>query len=163
MICECCKQVIQIPKRLNKIETENYIYLIIMEEVCKYYGFSQRTIEGKSRMKNIIEARYIFIDLLYNDPHSKISKTKIGHLLNRDHSTIIHSLRNVRDWLQVDQMFRTRYHEIHTILYGETDILNKKLLNYENDKQNNRTDNRQKKESNNQRILRRNFNLEYNH
>lgn len=163
MICECCKQVIQIPKRLNKIETENYIYLIIMEEVCKYYGFSQRTIEGKSRMKNIIEARYIFIDLLYNDPHSKISKTKIGHLLNRDHSTIIHSLRNVRDWIKVDEMFRTRYQEIHTILYGETDILNKKLTDYENDKQNIRTDNRQKKESNNQRIQRRNFNLEYNH
>jgi hypothetical protein len=88
--------------------------------------------------------------------------TKIGYLLNRDHTTILHSLRKVRDWIQVDDLFRTRYHEIHTILYGETDILNKKLLTFENDKQTDKdNNNRTEKKSYNQRIQRRNFNLEY--
>ena len=117
MICECCQQRIVI-KNLNE-NNNAFIEVRIMNAVCEYYGVNQKMIEGKSRVRNIAEARFIFTEMVYNDPYSRITMSAIGKLLNRDHTTIIHQIRQVRNWLQTDSNFRQNYLNIHLKVYNQ--------------------------------------------
>ena len=65
MICECCQQ--RITKKNLYYPDSDYIEIKIMNAVCEYYGIQQKSIEGKSRIRNISEARFIFIYMLYTD------------------------------------------------------------------------------------------------
>jgi chromosomal replication initiation ATPase DnaA len=117
MICECCQQRITI-KNLNN-PNEDFIEVKILNAVSEYYGISKHLIEGKSRVRNVAEARFVFVEMLYNDPYSRITMAAIGRLLNRDHTTIIHSIKQVRNWLQIDDNFRNNYLNVHLKVYNQ--------------------------------------------
>lgn len=83
-------------KRLNPdIITPN----IVIDTICKYYGYKPEEIKAKSRKQEFVYVRNIifyFLVILGN----KYDYT--GRLLNRDHSTVIHSVNIIKEVLDSD-------------------------------------------------------------
>jgi chromosomal replication initiator protein len=65
----------------------------ILLAVGRYYGVNADELKGKSRHKQIVEPRQISMYLLREDAH--LSSPEIGRLLNRDHTTVLHGLKQV--------------------------------------------------------------------
>ena len=77
-------------------EKINYVDNII-KEICKYYSLTQDQVKGKSRKREIVKARFIAIYIIRTETDFKLSA--IGRIFNRDHSTILHSIRIINDTL----------------------------------------------------------------
>lgn len=66
----------------------------VLNAVAKYFDLPPDALAGKSRTREIVEARHIAMYLLREDAQQRI--TEIGCLLGgRDHSTVIHGLRKI--------------------------------------------------------------------
>jgi chromosomal replication initiator protein len=65
----------------------------ILLAVGRYYGVNSDDLKGKSRHKQIVEPRQISMYLLREDAH--LSTPEIGRILNRDHTTVLHGLKQI--------------------------------------------------------------------
>jgi chromosomal replication initiator protein len=87
----------------------------VLEAVAQYFDLDPEALPGKSRAKEIAEARHIAMYLLRDDAHQRV--TEIAHLLGgRDHSTVIYGLRKVDHALTTDAQFTRQLAEIRTVL-----------------------------------------------
>lgn len=102
-------------KRLTKHE--------ILEAICMKFEIEVRQIKGKRRDQNIVEARHILCYILNSDNYLRMYLREIGELLNRHHSTIIHSIEYVKRTLEVDEAYRRKLADLYVYLYGTTEYL----------------------------------------
>ena len=65
----------------------------ILEKVAKKYGVSTEDIRGSKRTKEIAWARHISIYLIRK--LTDMSLPQIGKIFNRDHTTVINSLKTI--------------------------------------------------------------------
>jgi chromosomal replication initiator protein len=65
----------------------------ILLAVGRFYGINADELKGKSRHKQVVTPRQIAMFLLREDAH--LSTPDIGRLLNRDHTTVLHALKQV--------------------------------------------------------------------
>jgi len=72
--------------------------------VNDFFGFD---ISVKSRKRNIVEARMMYAKLM--KVYTNMSLTDIGLLINKDHATIIHYLKNFRYIKKQDREFSNKY------------------------------------------------------
>jgi chromosomal replication initiator protein len=83
----------------------------ILQAVSNYYGVPIPAITGKSRAKQIAEARHIAMYLLRED--GELALKQIGLLLgHRDHSTVIHGVQKVTHALIADPRLSSQLSEI---------------------------------------------------
>ena len=86
----------------------------VLEAVSQYFDLPIQALTGKSRVKEIAEARHIAMHLLREDAHQRV--TEIARLLGgRDHSTIIYGLRKIDHALTTDTQFTRQLGEIRTL------------------------------------------------
>jgi len=74
------------------------------EFINDFFGFD---ISIKSRKRNIVEARMMYAKLM--KVYTNTSLTDIGLLINKDHATIIHYLKNFRYIKKQDREFSNKY------------------------------------------------------
>ena len=88
----------------------------IMDAVCNYYQVESRHIFGIKRNRPYVRPRQIVCYIAkYNIPD--ITLKEIGRYLgNRDHSTVIHSVRSVEDEMSYNKRFETEINEIRGML-----------------------------------------------
>jgi len=87
----------------------------VLEAVAQYFDLATEALTGKSRAKEIVEARHIAMFLLREDAHQRV--TEIARLLgDRDHSTVIYGLRKIDQALTTDAQFTRQMGEIRTLL-----------------------------------------------
>ena len=87
----------------------------IIKCVAEYYGLTRQQITGKTRTKNIANARHISIYLcrkLLDLPYIKIGDEFGG----RDHATIISACKKVENQLKKDPTFTTAVNEIEKLI-----------------------------------------------
>lgn len=77
---------ITVSKRKDELE-------MIITTIENLLDVERKKIFGKSRKKNVVLARQVLIYILKNDFGRSI--TEIGKLINRTHSTVIHSLKKI--------------------------------------------------------------------
>ncbi len=65
----------------------------IFAAIEKKYGVSRTDLEGKSRVKEVAQARHVAIYLIRNI--TEMSLPNIGKIFNRDHSTVISSIDTI--------------------------------------------------------------------
>ena len=83
----------------------------IQKIVCDYYKISIELIQGKTRKREIVQARQITMYLA--KAFTKNSLKCIGeHFGGRDHTTVIHSCQTVKDLMDTDSMFRENVMEL---------------------------------------------------
>jgi len=67
-------------------------------------------VEIVSRKRNFVEARAIYYKLLRDI--SNMTLQAIGDTVNKDHATILHSLKGVDDWMRYDTKLFEKYKNI---------------------------------------------------
>lgn len=93
-----------------------YNSIVLMEICCNYFGVTEKEVRGWRRFRRIVTARQVFFYLLKK--FTKLTLTGIGKEFNRDHTTIIHSIKTVNGFIQIDPDFKKDIENIETILYG---------------------------------------------
>ena len=67
----------------------------ILKTVSNYYGVSIEDIKGRCRKRKIVKPRQVIMFLLRTKARMVLSD--IGEVLNRDHTTVIHSITCIQN------------------------------------------------------------------
>ena len=73
----------------------------IINETARFYQISPEDIKGQSRSKNIANARHVTAYLIRN--LTNLSLPSIGEFLNRDHATVLASIRKIEKDITSDK------------------------------------------------------------
>ena len=83
----------------------------ILDYISKYYGVDKEVICGQQRVKDAVSARQIAMYLIRSI--TKLSVVDIGKVFdNRDHSTVLYSLKQVEKQMKTDPAFAETVKEI---------------------------------------------------
>jgi chromosomal replication initiator protein len=88
----------------------------ILLAVARFYGINSDDLKGKSRHKQIVVPRQIAMFLLREDAH--LSTPDIGRLLNRDHTTVLHALKQIVSDIARDGPSRAAIRGIREVIAG---------------------------------------------
>ncbi len=87
----------------------------IIEKVCTYYKVDTSTIHTKTRKREVVQVRQVAMYLAKK--HTDTSSSKIGQLIGKkDHATVLHACKIVKDQVEVDKAFKTEIEEIEATL-----------------------------------------------
>jgi chromosomal replication initiator protein len=86
----------------------------VVTAVARYFEVSVEELKSKSRHKQIVVPRQIAMYLLREDAH--LSTPEVGRILNRDHTTVLHGLRQVANDIARDGPCRAAVRGIREIL-----------------------------------------------
>ena len=89
----------------------------VIDKVAKYYNLNSKDILGKSRIKDIKNARQVAMYLMNKE--LGLSTTKIGRELSKDHSTVIHGINMVDKRLKEDFALREQVSELKGKIYAQ--------------------------------------------
>lgn len=67
-------------------------------------------IDDTSRKRSVVEARALYYTILKNTTNLTLSK--IGELVNKDHATVLHGIKNLQDWMNQNQYLKNAYDSI---------------------------------------------------
>jgi chromosomal replication initiator protein len=88
----------------------------ILLAVARFYGINSDDLKGKSRHKQIVVPRQIAMFLLREDAH--LSTPDIGRLLNRDHTTVLHAVKQILSDIARDGPSRAAVRGIRAVMAG---------------------------------------------
>lgn len=102
-------------KKLSYVEEKEITIDDIVETVCKHYGLEVSSIHTKSRKHEIVQARQIAMFLAKDK--TDYSTARIGKLIgNRDHATVLHAFKTIKELEEVDKSFHEEMEEIRIAL-----------------------------------------------
>ena len=82
----------------------------LIDKVAKYYNLSSKDLLGKSRIKDIKNARQVAMYLMNEE--LGLSTVKIGSEFGKDHTTIMHGVKVVKNSLKNDFTLREQISEL---------------------------------------------------
>lgn len=98
------RMIVKIESRV--ITCENVLTLVIQT-----FGIDLKSINSKSRKKEIVQARQAAMHLCKR--YTTQSVCRIGTIIGgRDHATVLHAIKAVDDMLECDAAFRTKYEQV---------------------------------------------------
>lgn len=87
----------------------------IINKVCAHFSLDIAAIHTKSRKREVVQARQIAMYL--SKKHTDSSSSKIGLLIGKkDHATVLHACKIVKDQYEVDKSFRSEIEEIENCI-----------------------------------------------
>ena len=87
----------------------------IIVKVCEHYKIDETAIHTKTRKREVVQVRQVAMYLAKK--HTDTSSSKIGQLIgNKDHATVLHACKIVKDQVDVDKSFKAEIEEIEASL-----------------------------------------------
>ncbi len=87
----------------------------IQKVVSQYFGLSIDEMNSKTRKRNIVQARQLA--MFFAKEHTKASLTTIGlHCGNKDHATVLHACRTVKNLIETDKDFKNYVDELDRMI-----------------------------------------------
>lgn len=86
-------------------------------------------ITQNSRKRELVMARAAFFWIARKK--TRYSTSRIGSMVNRNHSTVLYSMNNFENWLNFDSNFKNEFEKLRKIAFNELsveDLIQKKLL-----------------------------------
>ena len=80
-----------------------------------YFGISLEEMQSRSREKEIVTARQIAMYFMYYS--GKYSLGTVGKFFDRDHTTVIHSLNQVKNFMETEPDFNELIEKMKTYSY----------------------------------------------
>ena len=97
------------------ITCENIINLVIQN-----FGIDLKSLNSKSRKKEIVQARQAAMHLSHR--FTTLSIVRIGEVIGgRDHATVLSAFKKVEDMLQTDPNFTSKYKAVEMLLTAKRD------------------------------------------
>ena len=87
----------------------------ILTEVCRQTGLTRARLLGRNRSYDEAHPRQLAM-LLIRELCPNLSAPAIGRTFDRDHTTILHGIKQARDRIQWDDDYRDIYHTVRTSL-----------------------------------------------
>lgn len=118
--CEFCKDHgLEVGMRINIDTTE------IILRACEHLQIRYDLVISKNRHRRIVESRMMIIDLLRHNQDLRLSLQEIGNKFGgKDHTTILHSLKTIRNLCQVDPIFKYNLLQLYLVVYNSTRYFN---------------------------------------
>ena len=83
----------------------------IQKIVCDYYKIPIELIQGKTRKREIVQARQV--SMFFSKSLTKASLASIGsHIGGKDHATVLHACKTVNNLIDTDKHFRNQINDI---------------------------------------------------
>ena len=87
----------------------------IITKVCEHYKIDETAIHTKTRKREVVQVRQVAMYLAKK--HTDTSSSKIGQLIGKkDHATVLHACKIVKDQVDVDKAFKAEIEEIEMSL-----------------------------------------------
>lgn len=100
-----------IRKAVRIIENKPITIEEIIGKVCEHYKMDESVLHTKSRKREIVQVRQVAMYLAKK--HTDTSTSKIGFLIGkRDHATVIHACKIMKDLVEVDKDMKAEIAEI---------------------------------------------------
>ena len=96
---------------------ENHVITIddVKQCVCDHFNLKMSQLDSRTRTQQIAYARQVAMYL--SDSLTDKSHVQIGiHIGNRNHATVIHAIKQVKDMMEVDEKTRQDIEELTNIL-----------------------------------------------
>lgn len=93
-----------------KVNKKQMSFELIAETVSRFYNLDPQLLYGKSRKREISDARQLVMYLAKKS--TQMSSTNIGQKLSRDHATVLHACKQIEQRLSIEKKFR---HEVEMI------------------------------------------------
>jgi chromosomal replication initiator protein len=90
--------------------------LAILTAVSRYFGIKADDLKGKARHKQIVGPRQVAMYLLREDGH--LSTPEVGRLLNRDHTTVLHGMKQIANDIARDGPSRAAVRGVREVVAG---------------------------------------------
>lgn len=84
----------------------------IEQVVCTYLEVHPKTLGGVKRTRDIVFARQVIMFLIRR--YSTLSLVNIGKRYNKDHTTVIHSLRTIGNLMETDPVVRSQVRHLES-------------------------------------------------
>ena len=97
-----------------KTSKKQITFEMIVETVCGFYNVNTDAVYGKTRKREISDARQMVMYLAKE--LTSLSSTNIGVRLSRDHATVLHSCRTVKERISVDKKLQEDVEQIQNEL-----------------------------------------------
>lgn len=102
-------------RMIVKIEQKVITCEAILQQVVSAFSIDMKSINSKSRKREIVWARQAAMSLCKK--YTTQSVSRIGQVVGgRDHATVLHALKNVEDLLQTEVEFKEMYEKVETKL-----------------------------------------------
>jgi len=89
---------------------------LIVKFTALHFNVAPERVYSKDQHKAVADARHIACYFIYNE--MKLNRCQVGRLLNRDHSTVLQSIRKVENLLSAkDPEITGAYNDIKTNLF----------------------------------------------
>lgn len=104
-----------IGQAIKKAEKKSLTIYDIAETVCNYFNIKKELINTASRKREIVQARQVAMYL--SKQYTEMSLAQIGSIIGKkNHATVLHACKTVKDQIEVDKSFRDNIEEIEKIL-----------------------------------------------
>lgn len=105
----------RIVRKIVRCETKAITIDSIIDVVCKHFEIDASVIHTKSRKREVVQVRQIAMYLAKK--HTDSSSSKIGQLIGgKDHATVLHAFKIVKEQCEVDKNFRADVESLETQL-----------------------------------------------
>jgi len=100
-----------IGQAIRKIEKKKLTVDSISEIVCKHFNIKTELLQTASRKREIVQARQVAMYL--SKMYTELSLMQIGTVIGKkNHATVLHACKTVKDQIEVDKAFREDIEEI---------------------------------------------------
>ena len=77
----------------------------VINHVCKLYGIELSELMSKSRLRELVEPRQILFYILHKKLN--IPCQKVGAMFGKNHATVLHGAKNIKNWMPNDKPLRS--------------------------------------------------------
>lgn len=110
---------------LSQMSIDNILYTIETREKLPL-----GSLKGKCRDRDLVVLRHCLSDILHGVDKKIFTLNFIGKCLDRDHSTIVHGIKKVKDMFEInDHVYMSAHSLVMDIVENEIDTLTKPLQN----------------------------------
>lgn len=85
--------------------------------VCDYYGYTKEDFIRRDRKKHLVNARQMFFFIA--DCFTEANLTEKGDFLDRDHTTVIHSINKIKIEKEIYPEVKEHIRNIESILFKD--------------------------------------------
>jgi len=96
----------------------------IVERSADYFCYDAAKLVTRSKIREVAVPRMMIMHALYHNSKLKPTMKYIGKLFNRDHTTVIHAIENVKNMCETDDQMFLKVKEYHEHIYGHLDYFN---------------------------------------
>jgi len=75
-------------------------------KVCELYGITLESLSSKTRIRNVVEARFVLFYILHKI--QGLTSPEVGKLFNKNHATVLHGCTTISGFIEFDKKFEEK-------------------------------------------------------